>query len=159
MPYTVRRPMTIAGRQYAAGDEVDAKLIGRNTLAACLDLGRIVFSEGPPTYAAKRRMTIGGVEFPVGAEVPSGTLDQKTLEAAIRSGHIVPMNGGHEQIRSGMRRAAFESSHPNPMHAVTKAAKLAVASPGMSIGTAETIVKRRGRPPRRVQTAPAVGSL
>jgi len=148
MPYIARRAMTIAGTRYGPGEAVPVELLSRNTLSACLNLGRIAFSQGAAQHVAGRSMVVDGHKYLPGDEVPTGSIPPRNLRGAIDQGRIVPVVDGKEQVRSGprpgMRRAAAL------LHQARE-------NPNARLADLETEVRRR-RPPRRVQAAPAAGS-
>ena len=122
-------------------------------------------------YVAQRSMTIAGTKYGPGEAVPGERIGRRQLTAAINLGRILYLPEGADlqyvtrrpilmngralepgtvvdtQALTGQQlRAAVGAGHLVPQ---TMPAALAAPVPE---------VRRRGRPPRRVQAAPAVGS-
>ena len=125
-------------------------------------------------YVAQRSMTIAGTKYGPGEAVPGERIGRRQLTAAINLGRILYLpegadvqyvtrrpllvNGRALQPGVAIDAAAFTASQ---LQAAVSTGRL--VPQGVPVATALAAspvpeVRRRGRPPRRVQAAPAAGS-
>jgi hypothetical protein len=122
-------------------------------------------------YVAQRAMTIAGTAYGPGDAVPGHLIGRRQLTAAINLGRIVYAPAGTE-TQYVARRPLLLNGVPVEPGQVVPTASLTAHQIATAVATKRLVPqsvpapvvappaapKRRGRPPRRVQTAPAVGS-